>query len=330
MLALLRSLIGIYQIMVILDHKQIEELIDLDVAGAAIEAAYIAASNGEVTLPPVGHITFPDVAGDCHIKYGHVKGDPSFVIKIATGFPHNAQSGLPTGNGMSLVMSAQTGVVQAVLHDEMVMTDIRTGLGGAIATKCLARSDSKRVLIVGTGPQAMRQIESHIALIGDRLSFEVWGRSAAKAQSVVCALQPKCKSTVADDLAAATRKADIVVTATGSTAPLIKDAWVGEGTHITAVGADAPGKQELETRLISRADVLVADSIDQCLDHGEMSHAFGQELISRQNVVEIGTTLSGATLGRTNATQLTIADLTGIAAQDIAIAHVVLKANRND
>jgi ornithine cyclodeaminase/alanine dehydrogenase-like protein (mu-crystallin family) len=77
MLALLRSLIGIYQIMVILDHKQIEELIDLDVAGAAIEAAYIAASNGEVTLPPVGHITFPDVAGDCHIKYGHVKGDPS-------------------------------------------------------------------------------------------------------------------------------------------------------------------------------------------------------------------------------------------------------------
>jgi ornithine cyclodeaminase/alanine dehydrogenase-like protein (mu-crystallin family) len=176
----------------------------------------------------------------------------------------------------------------------------------------------------------MRQIESHIALIGDHLTFEVWGRSAAKAESVVSALQPKCKITVADDLAVATRKADIVVTATGSTAPLIKEAWVGEGTHITAIGADAPGKQELETRLISRADVLVADSIDQCLDHGEMSHAFGQELISRQNVVEIGATLSRAEPGRTNCRQVTIADLTGVAAQDIAIARVVLEANRKD
>jgi ornithine cyclodeaminase len=118
--------------MIILDRDQIESLIDLSLAGDAIEASYIAASRGEVALPPVGHITFPVVSADCHIKYGHQKGDPNFVIKVATGFPQNGRVGLPTGNGMSLVISAQTGAVQAVLHDEMVMTDIRTGLGGAM------------------------------------------------------------------------------------------------------------------------------------------------------------------------------------------------------
>jgi ornithine cyclodeaminase len=316
--------------MIILDRTQIEGFIDPHVAGPTIEAAYIATSRGEVTLPPVGHITFPEVSADCHIKFGHQTGDPSFVIKVATGFPLNGQIDMPTGNGLSLVISARTGAVEAVLHDEMVMTDIRTGLGGAIASRCLARSDSKRVLVVGTGPQARRQIESHVALIGDHLIFEVWGRSQVKAQAVVDAMEGCCAITVADTLAQAAQKADIIVTTTGATQPLIEDAWVTAGTHITAVGADAPGKQELEVSLVSRANVLVADSIDQCLDHGELSHAFGTGVITRSNVEEIGNVLSALSQGRTNENHVTIADLTGIAAQDIAIAGIVLKAYRDD
>ena len=313
--------------MIILDRAKIEALIDLEVASGAIEAAYVAASRGEVILPPVGHITFPDVSADCHIKYGHRIGDPNFVIKVATGFPQNNQKGLPTGNGVSLVLSAATGEVQAVLHDEMVMTDIRTGLGGAIASRCLARKDSGRVLVVGTGPQSLRQIESHVALVGNHLKFEVWGRSCKKAQAIADAMRGVCTIAVADDLFKATQSADIIITTTGATQPVIEDHWVTAGTHITAVGADAPGKQELETSLVSRADVLFADSIEQCLDHGELSHAFGANLISRSSVEEIGVFLSGATVGRTDVDQVTIADLTGIAAQDIAIAGIVLAAN---
>jgi ornithine cyclodeaminase len=224
-------------------------------------------------------------------------------------------------------MSAQTGAIKAVLHDEMLMTDVRTGLGGAIATKCLARPDSIRVLVVGTGPQALRQIESHIAVIGDHLTFAVWGRSASKAQAVVNAVNGKCTVAIATDLEAAVRRADIIVTVTGSTMPLIIDDWVKDGTHITAVGADAPGKQELVTSLVARAGVLVADSITQCLDHGEISHAFGQGMVTQDRVAEIGHVLSGDALGRTGAAQISIADLTGIAAQDIAIAMVVLGAH---
>jgi len=316
--------------MVILDRAQIEELIDLGSAGVAIEAAYIAASQGKVNLPPVGHITFPDISADCHIKYGHRAGDPHFVIKIATGFPRNAQSGLQTGNGVSLVLSARTGAVQAVLHDEMVMTDIRTGLGGAIATRSLARADSTRVLVVGTGPQALRQIESHIALIGTHLTFQIWGRSVTKAHAIVEQVQHRCQISAVTDLAGAVGQADVVITVTGATQPVIKDAWVRAGTHITAVGADAPGKQELDVDLVSRADVLVADSVDQCLDHGEMSHAYADNRISHAQVPSLGQILSGARQGRCSETQISIADLTGIAAQDIAIADVVLQTYAND
>ncbi len=117
--------------MITLTRPEIEALIDLPTAAEAIEKAYRAASEGQVNLPPVGHITFPNDA-DCHIKYGHMKGDTNFVIKIATGFPQNNKTELPTGNGLVLVLSAMTGAVLAMLYDEMVLTDIRTGLGGPL------------------------------------------------------------------------------------------------------------------------------------------------------------------------------------------------------
>jgi len=159
--------------MIILNSTEIESLIDYPCAIGAVESAYRAVSESKVNLPPVGHITFPEHDGDCHIKYGHILGCPTFVIKIATGFPYNADLGLPTGNGMSVVMSAETGKVKALLHDEMIMTDIRTGIGGAIASKQFARENSKNALIIGTGVQAQRQIEAHISLFGTDLAFEV-------------------------------------------------------------------------------------------------------------------------------------------------------------
>lgn len=314
--------------MIILDRHQIEDLIDLPAAADAIRDAFCSTSRGEVNLPPVGHITFPQVSGDCHIKYGHMQGKPDFVIKVATGFPQNAETEGGTGNGMSLVLSATTGAVQAILHDEMVMTDMRTGLAGAIATQALARPDSRTVLVVGTGPQAMRQIESHAAVMGDHLRFEVWGRSASKAAQLVNKLGGRFAVRSVSDLEAAVRRADVIVTATGSTTPLIQSDWVSAGAHITAVGADAPGKQELDVHLVARADLRVVDLAAQCLDHGEMSHAAAQGLIAGQDVLELGQVLLQTTSGRENPDHITIADLTGIAAQDIAIADMVLKAYR--
>lgn len=314
--------------MISLTRPEIEALIDMPAAAEAIEAAYRATSLGKVNLPPVGHITFPDEA-DCHIKYGHVKGDPKFVIKVATGFPRNSGKGLPSGNGLVLVLSAETGAVEAILHDEMVLTDIRTGLGGAIASRTLARTDSKAALIIGTGPQARRQIEAHGALM-PQLSFRVWGRNTDKVIALIAEMGPAYAVEAAPALEDAVKQSDIIITATCSTAPFLQSDWVQPGTHITAVGADAHGKQELDVTLVARADLLFVDSSSQCLDHGEVSHAAARGLIKPADIQEIGTILNGTGAGRTIDSQITIADLTGIAAQDIAMANALLSAYRRE
>lgn len=312
--------------MIVLNRTEIEALIDYNRAAQAIEEAFRAVNQDRVNLPPVGHITFPTVGGDCHIKYGHIQGDPIFVIKVATGFPANTRLGLPNGNGATLVLSSETGEVKALLHDEMLMTDIRTGIAGAIASKLLACKASRHVLIVGTGTQAVRQIEAHRSLLGQHLNFCIWGRSESKAAQIVDNMAEKVAITLVTNLEAACREADIIVTTTAATSPLVRDAWIKPGTHITAIGADAPGKHELDRELLTRADIHVCDLASQSLDHGEFasSHAAGD--IDASQVVEIGNLLIDPTIGRKNDTDITIADLTGLAAQDIAIANVVLSA----
>jgi len=312
--------------MISLNRDEIEALIDHDLAAEAVAEAYRATSLGKVNLPPVGHIAFPDHAGDCHIKYGHVAGDPFFVIKIATGFPGNEALGQPNGNGLSVVMSAETGEVRALLHDEMVMTDIRTGIGGAIATKLLARKSSLKITVVGSGVQARRQIESHASLMSEDLIFKIWGRSVDKTAAAVKAVPETINVSQVTDLEDACRNADVIVTATGSTSPLIQSDWVQPGTHITAVGADALGKQELESEVVVSADALFADLASQSLDHGEFAIPAANHLIDTNRIVEIGDVLANPGCGKSSDDHVTVADLTGIAAQDIAIAGVVLNA----
>lgn len=313
--------------MLILTRPEIEALLDYPVAALEIENAYRAVSQGRVNLPPVGHITFPEHNADCHIKYGHISGDPVFAIKVATGFPGNAAKGLPTGNGLVLVLSADTGEALALLHDEMMLTDIRTGLGGAIATRLLARKDSKHIAVIGGGVQARRQIEAHAALMGDGLSFHLWARSREQAEHIARDLAQTARITVSDNLEQVCRMADVIVTTTGATAPLVLNNWIKPGTHITAIGADAPGKQELETALVARADALFADLSAQCLDHGELSTAAKAGMIQPTHVIDLGDALLDPDKGRPNDAAITIADLTGLAAQDIAMARIILEAH---
>ena len=315
--------------MIILNRREIELLIDLPKMAKAVEEAYLSASTGKVKLPPVGHIAFPDLSADCHIKYGHLDGQANFVIKVATGFPQNSEKGQPTGNGLVLVMSALTGEVCALLHDEMLLTDVRTGLGGAIASRTLARSDAKKFLIVGTGSQVRWQIEAHKTLMPQLTHFELWGRNTERAHQAVSKVLNIGEVLVATDLKQAVQKADVIVTATGSTQPVIRSGWVKDGAHITAIGADAPGKQELDVELVARAECLVVDLVSQCVDHGEVFHAISSQLVDQSRLVEIGQVLENPTLGRVNDTQVTIADLTGIAAQDIAISNALLDLLNN-
>jgi len=312
--------------MITIKRPEIEALIDRNSAAIAIEAAYRAVSLGQVTLPPVGHIPFPGTDADCHIKAGFIHGDPIFVVKVATGFPSNEAFGLPNGNGVSVVLSAETGEVRAILHDEMRMTDIRTGIGGAIASRLLTRKDSRRIGIVGTGIQAREQVLAHSELLGADISFAIWGRSANKADRVASELSDQVSITSELNLEKLCREADILITVTGSTHPFIMSEWITPGTHITAVGADAPGKQELDIKLIEKADRLFADFAPQSIDHGDFSSAVKAGLIKTDHVSDLGAVLTNHVTGREDERQITIADLTGLAVQDIAMARIVLDA----
>ena len=311
-----------------LSRPEIEALLQIEDGFDPIKDAYIAVTDGRCDLPPVGYLGFPDAKGDCHIKYGHIAGDSVFVIKIATGFYDNPSKGLASSNGIMLALSAETGEVMAILQDEGYLTDLRTGIGAALATKAGCRGDAHRVGVVGTGIQARIQIRCLNALMPDAgLVFSVWGRSEKKMRQLAQDLAAhQISVTVQPDLETLCVNADILLTTTAAKTPLIRSSWISDGTHITASGADAPGKQELDSALTARADLLILDSDAQCIDHGEVAIPAEAGLLSPDRYRTLGKVLSGQQAGRSAPSQVTIADLTGLGSQDIAIARTALDA----
>ena len=311
-----------------LSRPEIEQLLTIKDGFDAIKDAYIAVTDGRCILPPVGYLGFPAANGDCHIKYGHIAGDPVFVIKIATGFYDNPSQNLPSSNGIMLALSAETGQIVAILQDDGFLTDLRTGIGAALATQVACRSDAQQVAVIGTGIQARLQIRCLAALMPDHgLHFSVWGRSVDKMRALTADLAPhKIPVALQPDLEVLCTSADILLTTTSSKTPLIRSDWIKDGTHITASGADAPGKQELDSALTARADLLIMDSVEQCIDHGEVATPAMAGLLSADRYRTLGKVLSAEEPGRRAKSQITIADLTGLGSQDIAIARTALDA----
>ena len=309
-----------------LNKAQIMKLFQFDNTARVISDAYVASSNGHVQTGDVVHLSFPESNGDCHVKSGHIRNTDSYVIKIASGFYNNPSKGLPSSNGMMLAFSATTGEPTAILRDEGWLTDMRTGIGGAIATKALAAKNAKKVLIIGSGIQAQFQSKCLAALMPERsFNFNIWGRNENAVTVLVEELRShNLNADVATNLDEEVSHADIIITTTPATSFLFGDNLVRPGTHVTAIGADTHGKQELPTSLIESASLLVCDMMSQSLNHGEFQVINDTDLSKK--VVELGNILSNSCAGRTSDNDITIADLTGIAAQDIAITSGIIDA----
>jgi ornithine cyclodeaminase len=290
----------------------------------AIEDAFVRYSAGDAVVPPIGELMLEK--GEVHIKYGYMRGEPYYVIKIASGFYGNPKIGLPSGDGMMLLFKQETGEPVSVLVDEAYLTDVRTAAAGAVAAKHLAPRQVKRIGIVGAGVQGRLQLE-YLSTITQCRDVLVWGRGDEE-------LSPYCRDmevtefTVegTTDSSEILCTCNLVVTATPSDTPLLHVSDLRPGTHITAVGSDTPHKQEVDSEILSRADVVVADSIPQCLLRGEIFQALTAGAISQEKVVELGNVIAGHATGRTSDDQITIADLTGVAVQDMAISAAVFKA----
>ena len=309
-----------------LNKAQIMELFQFDGAARVISEAYVASSSGHVQTGDVVHLSFPESNGDCHVKSGHILHTDTYVIKIASGLYDNPSKGLPSSNGMMLAFSATTGEPTAILRDEGWLTDMRTGIGGAIATRALAAKNAKKVLIIGSGIQAKFQAKCLASLMPERsFNFNIWGRNENAVTVLVEELRShNLNADVATNLDEEVSHADIIITTTPATSFLFGDNLVRPGTHVTAIGADTHGKQELPTSLIESASLLVCDMMSQSLNHGEFQVINDTDLSKK--VVELGDILSNSCAGRTSDNDITIADLTGIAAQDIAITSGIIDA----
>ena len=318
----------------VLTLEQIKRLIDIPDLIKEIETGFVLYSERRAKVPPVGFLHFDEPPGDVHIKYGYLTGDEYYVLKVASAFPENTGLSLPANDGLILVFSQKTGGIRFILLDEGWLTDMRTAAAGAVAAKHVAAKNIHKIGIVGTGVQARLQLELLQSVVNCKHCL-VWGRDPAKARQMVEDLNGKAniqawgiKIEATDALENLVAQCNLIVTTTPSRSPLIHADQVQKGTHITAMGSDDHGKQELASDLLAKADRVVADSLSQCIDHGECFAAVRDQQIEESTILELGNVIRHPEIGRTSEDQITIADLTGVAVQDIQIAKMIALAFR--
>ncbi|RWA73942.1 cyclodeaminase [Mesorhizobium sp.] len=309
--------------MTILTEADLRKIVTLDLdAVACVENAFRALATLPVAMPPILRLDIHEHRGEVDVKSAYVPGIDGFAVKISSGFFDNPKLGLPSGGGMMVLLSAKTGVVEALLLDNGYLTDIRTAAAGAVAAKHLSRADSKIAAIFGAGLQAGLQLEA-LRLVRPIEEARIWARDAAKAEAIAARLREKLGIMVRaePDAANAAAGADIIVTTTPSTEPLIKAGFVVAGQHITAMGSDAEHKNEIAPAILRMADLYVADSAKQTRRLGELHHAIDAGVMPADaEVTELGQIIAGERHGRRSASDITIADLTGTGVQDTAIA----------
>ena len=311
---------------------EIRLLLDTDSLIDEIEAGFVLYSDGKVNVPPVGFMHFDDPPGDVHIKYGSIEDDDYWVLKIASGFYQNPSLGLQSSDGVILIFSQRSGALELVLHDRCWLTDMRTAAAGAVAARHLAPRKIDNVGVIGTGVQARMQLEMLCSVV-EAKSALIWGRNEAKVGKMIGELKLSAallaagmEVRAAESVEELADQSRLIVTATSAHEPVLRADQVRPGTHITAMGSDDDGKQELDVALLGKADRIVADSVSQCSKYGECVHAINAGVISLDDIAELGAVVSGSTDGRTSDDQITIADLTGVAVQDIQIAKMIARA----
>lgn len=306
----------------VLSEEQLRDRIHLDPAAIdVVENAFATLADGGVVMPPILSMHMPDVNGELDVKTAYVPGLPGFAVKLSPGFFDNPAKGLPSTSGLMVVLSSETGRVKAVLLDNGYLTDVRTAAAGGVAARHLAREDAHKATIFGAGLQARMQLQA-LALVRPIKEAVIWARDPAKARALAEEMTGggmPCRAV--GDPAEAAAFGDVVVTTTPASQPILRADWLRPGQHVTAMGSDQPGKNELDPICLDRADLYVADRVSQTRLMGELRAALDAGLFAdSEDIPELGNIITGRHPGRTSPDQITIADLTGTGVQDTAIA----------
>ncbi|MFC7395396.1 cyclodeaminase [Scopulibacillus cellulosilyticus] len=309
--------------MLIFTELELKQYIHLNQeAISVVEDGFTKLAQKEVEMPPIMRVDIHDQNGEVDVKTAYVKGKDMFAIKLSSGFFNNYKLGLPSGNGMMILISTKTGIPQAILLDNGYLTDIRTAAAGAIAAKYLSKEKVEKVGVIGAGGQARFQLKA-LKQVRDFKKVFVYSRTATNAEQYAKDMSNELGVEViaTENAEEVVKKSDTVIATTPSTEPVIRAEWLHPGLHITAMGSDAEHKQELEPEALVRADKLVCDTKAQCARLGELHHAFDRGILTNdRHIIELGQITSNQLTGRENDNEITICDLTGTGVQDTAIA----------
>jgi ectoine utilization protein EutC len=309
----------------IVTEAELRALVRLDLTVVdVIEAAFAALAKGGVIMPPILSMDLHDANAEVDVKTAYIPGFDGFAIKVSPGFFDNPKLGLPSLNGLMILFSAKTGLVESLFLDNGYLTDIRTAAAGAVAARHLAPETVETAGVIGTGVQARLQMQA-AHLVRPFTRVLVHGRDMAKAAACAndLARSLEVRAEAVADPAALVAQCQLVVTTTPSRVPVLMADWLHPGLHITAMGSDQAGKNEIEPAALIAADAYICDRASQCEVSGELEAARAAGLWTKGTPAELGEVIIGAKPGRRSPSDITICDLTGTGVQDTAIAtHV--------
>ena len=309
---------------IILNSSEIKKCIHLnEKLIPVIEDAFKSLALGKTTMPPILRLDIEKYHGESDVKAAYIEGLDSYAIKVASGFFNNPKLGLPSSNGLMILLDSQTGVLKSVLLDKGYLTDVRTAIAGAIAAKHLSNKEASNAGIIGAGIQAKMQLEA-LLLVRKIKSANLWSRDSEKTKIFAENLKKTININInlCETPHEVVNLSEIVITTTPSKSPIIKSEWLKKGLHITAMGSDAEQKNELDPQIIKDCDFYIPDNQSQTSILGELHHAIKNGIISSEiEFNDLGKIILDPSLGRKNINDITIADLTGTGVQDTAIAR---------
>jgi alanine dehydrogenase len=307
-----------------LNRKEVESLLDMKGTLKVVEEAFRQHGLKKVQMPPKLYLYFKNHNGDLRTMPGYLEEQDITGVKIVNVHPDNPKIGLPTVMALMILNSTETGAPLAIM-DGTYLTDMRTGAAGGVAVKYLARKNAKTVGFVGTGNQARSQLLAISEIID---IHEIKATSTSEKQTLAfkddMELKIECEITAKKTIREVC-DCDILVTTTPSRQPIVMNEWISEGTHINAIGADAPGKEELDPLILKRAKVIV-DDIQQASHSGEVNVPISKGSLSVEDIFgELGEVIIGKKKARMKDSDITVFDSTGLAIQDIATADMVYR-----
>jgi alanine dehydrogenase len=305
-------------------EEQVKELLPLPEAVEAVETAFRDKAEGHALMPPKLIVPLPN--GDFRAMPAYLPKQNVAGVKVVNSHPNNREKGLPTVMAILVMLEPETGFPLAVI-EATYLTALRTAAVGALATRTLARPNSRKLAVLGAGTQGRFQLLSHKLALPNLEQVSIWSLDEDLAWQVKQDLEPQLEVEikVCPDPKSAVQDADVIVTTTPSRKPLVQSEWVSEGVHFTCIGADAPGKQELDPAILRRARVFLDDMV-QGMESGEVNVPLQKGLLKPEDIIgELGEVLIGKKDGRTSDDEITVFSSTGLAIQDIACGAVVLR-----